>query len=67
MAQSGLPLGNQSGILRAGADHARPAHREGMKYGRRWSLAIIERQALARPVEVQPIIERNWLARLLKR
>lgn len=30
-------------------------------------LVIIERQALARPVEVQPIIERNWLARLLKR
>ena len=30
-------------------------------------LAIIERQASARPVEVQPIIEQNWLARLFKR
>lgn len=30
-------------------------------------LAIIERQASSRPVEVQPVIERNWLARLLKR
>lgn len=30
-------------------------------------LVIIERQASARPIEVQPLIERNWFRRLFRR
>lgn len=30
-------------------------------------LTIIERQASARPIEVQPLIERNWFRRLFRR